>query len=235
MEKFRNYVGLVLCLCIVTTVSTAQRKVETVAEKVMLFIDGAQVTRTKRVDIPAGNSALLFTGLSPYLDARSMQVSAKGKLTITNVNLQYNFLDSVAVGRKQEQLQQTLKKIEKQQEERKAALAVVKAGQEVLKNNCTIGGKSNALTMATVREATTCLNSWKMLLKKWFRCSPALISILAVMNVLKAAGRTVRAASAGVPGIGPGEREGLETYRGNPGGYSCSGCLYRNLYLELLC
>ena len=47
MEKFRNYVGLVLCLCIVTTVSTAQRKVETVAEKVMLFIDGAQVTRTK--------------------------------------------------------------------------------------------------------------------------------------------------------------------------------------------
>ena len=57
MEKFRNYVGLVLCLCIVTTVSTAQRKVETVAEKVMLFIDGAQVTRTKRVDIPAGNSA----------------------------------------------------------------------------------------------------------------------------------------------------------------------------------
>ena len=106
MEKFRNYVGLVLCLCIVTTVSTAQRKVETVAEKVMLFIDGAQVTRTKRVDIPAGNSALLFTGLSPYLDARSMQVSAKGKLTITNVNLQYNFLDSVAVGRKQEQLQQ---------------------------------------------------------------------------------------------------------------------------------
>lgn len=52
MEKFRNYVGLVLCLCIVTTVSTAQRKVETVAEKVMLFIDGAQVTRTKRVDIP---------------------------------------------------------------------------------------------------------------------------------------------------------------------------------------
>ena len=66
MEKFRNYVGLVLCLCIVTTVSTAQRKVETVAEKVMLFIDGAQVTRTKRVDIPAGNSALLFTRCPEY-------------------------------------------------------------------------------------------------------------------------------------------------------------------------
>ncbi len=136
------------------TAATSQRKVETTAEKVMLFVDGAQVTRTKQVELPAGNSSLIFTGLSPYLDARSMQVSAKGKLTITNVNLQYNFLDSVAVSRQQEHLQQTLKKVEKQQEERKSALALVKAEQEILKNNCTLGNKSNTLSIATIREAT---------------------------------------------------------------------------------
>ncbi len=136
------------------TAATSQRKVETTAEKVMLFVDGAQVTRTKQVELPAGNSSLIFTGLSPYLDTRSMQVSAKGKLTITNVNLQYNFLDSVAVSRQQEHLQQTLKKVEKQQEERKSALALVKAEQEILKNNCTLGNKSNTLSIATIREAT---------------------------------------------------------------------------------
>ncbi len=154
MKKFGNYVWMVLCLCMIATVVTAQRKVKTVAEKVTLFIDGAQVTRTERVEIPAGNSSLLFTGLSPYLDARSMQVSAKGKLTITNVNLQYNFLDSMAVTHRQEQLRQALKKVAKQQEERQTALAVVKAGQEILKNNCTLGGKDQAMTMATIREAT---------------------------------------------------------------------------------
>lgn len=154
MKKFRNYLWFTLCLCITATAATAQCKVETTAEKVILFIDGAQVTRTKRIEIPAGNSSLLFTGLSPYLDARSMQVSVKGKLTITNVNLQYNFLDSVAVSRQQEHLQQTLRKVEKQQEEWKSALALVKAEQEILKNNCTLGNKSNALSMATIREAT---------------------------------------------------------------------------------
>lgn len=136
------------------TAATSQRKVETTAEKVMLFVDGAQVTRTKQVELPAGNSSLIFTGLSPYLDARSMQVSAKGKLTITNVNLQYNFLDSVDVSRQQEHLQQTLRKVEKQQEEQKSALALVKAEQEILKNNCTLGNKSNTLSIATIREAT---------------------------------------------------------------------------------
>jgi len=78
-----------------------QNKVKTTAEKVMLFIDGAQVTRTKQVDIPAGNSTLIFTGLSPYMDAQSMQVSAKGKLTVTAVNRQYNYIDSLAVSEKQ--------------------------------------------------------------------------------------------------------------------------------------
>ncbi|WP_068688245.1 mucoidy inhibitor MuiA family protein [Culturomica massiliensis] len=154
MKKFRNYLWFTLCLCMTATAATSQRKVETTAEKVMLFVDGAQVTRTKQVELPAGNSSLIFTGLSPYLDARSMQVSAKGKLTITNVNLQYNFLDSVAVSRQQEHLQQTLKKVEKQQEERKSALALVKAEQEILKNNCTLGNKSNTLSIATIREAT---------------------------------------------------------------------------------
>ena len=66
MEKFRNYVGLVLCLCIVTTVSTAQRKVETIEgtdacirRGGMLARGGAVVVKTAkpdqdlRFDVPA--------------------------------------------------------------------------------------------------------------------------------------------------------------------------------------
>ena len=79
MKQLRLGLWAYFCLCAATTLM-GQSKVKTTAEKVMLFIDGAQVTRTKQVDIPAGNSTLIFTGLSPYMDAQSMQVSAKGKL-----------------------------------------------------------------------------------------------------------------------------------------------------------
>ena len=85
--------GLWICLCLCATTLVGQNKVKTTAEKVMLFIDGAQVTRTRQVDIPAGTSTLIFTGLSPYMDAQSMQVSAKGKLTVTAVNQQHNYTD----------------------------------------------------------------------------------------------------------------------------------------------
>lgn len=135
MKKSRNSLCLALCLCLAATVTMSQRKVETTAEKVMLFIDGAQVKRTQQVDIPAGASTLLFTGLSPYLDARSMQVSAKGKLTITAVNLQYNYPDSITHSRRQEDLQKALQHIKMQEEEYNAALGVVIAEQEMLKKS----------------------------------------------------------------------------------------------------
>lgn len=64
MKRLRLGLWACFCFCAATTLM-GQNKVKTTAEKVTLFIDGAQVTRTKQVDIPAGNSTLIFTGLSP--------------------------------------------------------------------------------------------------------------------------------------------------------------------------
>lgn len=151
MKRLKLGLWVCLCLCASTTL-TGQNKVKTTAEKVMLFIDGAQVTRTKQVDIPAGTSSLIFTGLSPYMDAQSMQVSAKGKITITAVNQQYNYMDSLSVSEKQQSLQSELKKIEKQLKEQNASLKLISAENEMLKTNCTVSNKNTATSLATIKE-----------------------------------------------------------------------------------
>ena len=151
MKRLRLGLWACFCFCAATTLM-GQNKVKTAAEKVMLFIDGAQVTRTKQVDIPAGNSTLIFTGLSPYMDAQSMQVSAKGKLTVTAVNRQYNYIDSLAVSEKQQSLQKELKKIEKQQKEQNAELGLINAEYEMLKTNCSVNNKNTATSLATIKE-----------------------------------------------------------------------------------
>lgn len=148
----RLKLGLWICLCLCTTTLVGQNKVKTTAEKVMLFIDGAQVTRTKQVEIPAGTSTLIFTGLSPYMDAQSMQVSAKGKLTVTSVNQQYNYTDSASVSQKQQSLQEELKKTEKQQKEQNAELGLINAEYEMLKTNCSVSNKNTATSLTTIKE-----------------------------------------------------------------------------------
>ena len=82
MTRLNCIAWLLLSICAAAAAPVSgQTKVKPSVEKVTLFIDGAQVTRTEQVDIPAGNSTLVFTGLSPYLDDKSMQVAAKGSST----------------------------------------------------------------------------------------------------------------------------------------------------------
>jgi uncharacterized membrane protein len=48
--------------------------VKTEVSAVTVFMSGAQVTRKKAVELPAGKSIITFTDLSPYIDAKSIQV-----------------------------------------------------------------------------------------------------------------------------------------------------------------
>lgn len=66
------------------------------------------------------------------MDSKSMQVSAKGRLTIAAVNRQFNYMDSLTLGKRQEELQRELKRVEKQQKERNAELGLIKAEHEML-------------------------------------------------------------------------------------------------------
>ena len=96
MTRLNCIAWLLPCICAAAVApASGQTKVKTSVEKVTLFIDGAQVTRTKQIDLPAGNSTLVFTGLSPYLDDKSMQVAAKGRFTVTAVNRLFNHTDSL--------------------------------------------------------------------------------------------------------------------------------------------
>lgn len=144
--------GLLFALCAVSASFAAEQKIKTAVEKVTLFIDGAQVTRTHRIDLPAGNSTLLFTGLSPYLDDKSMQVSAKGKLTVTAVNRLFNHTDSLERSARRQTLERQLGQTHHEQKKLKAAREAIDAEYELLKINCSVSGRTAATPLAAIRE-----------------------------------------------------------------------------------
>ena len=144
---------LLLGICTAAAVPVSgQTKVKTSVEKVTLFIDGAQVTRSRQIDIPAGNSTVVFTGLSPYLDDKSMQVAAKGKFTVTAVNRLFNHTDSLERSTRQKALEQELAKIRQQQQQQQAARAVIDAETDLLKVNCSVGNRNVATPLAAIKE-----------------------------------------------------------------------------------
>ncbi|HZH71883.1 MAG TPA: DUF4140 domain-containing protein, partial [Mariniphaga sp.] len=51
-------------------------EIETKVDQVTVFFDKAQVTRKKSVDLSSGIFTLKFGKLSPFIDAKSIQVKA---------------------------------------------------------------------------------------------------------------------------------------------------------------
>lgn len=144
---------LLLGLYIATAVPVlGQTKVKTAVEKVTLFIDGAQVTRSRQVNIPAGRSVIVFTGLSSYLDDRSMQIAARGNFTITAVNRRFNYTDSLERSNRQKTLEKRLDEVLQQQKQQKALLEVINAENEMLKANCSISNRNVATPLAAIKE-----------------------------------------------------------------------------------
>jgi uncharacterized protein (TIGR02231 family) len=68
-------------------------KIESKVQKVIVFLNGAQVTRTATVNISAGISTLVFSNISPDINVQSLQVHANGDFTILSVKSELNYFN----------------------------------------------------------------------------------------------------------------------------------------------
>src|ERR1700733_13113365 len=90
---FRKLLMVVVILFITITANAEDQKIASKVQKVIVFLNGAQVTRTAMVNVNAGTSELVFGGISPDIDVQSIQVHANGDFTILSVKHEMNYLD----------------------------------------------------------------------------------------------------------------------------------------------
>jgi hypothetical protein len=74
-------------------VQIAQQKIESKIENVTVFVNGGQVSRSATASIPKGKSEVIFKGLTPNLDGKSLIVKGEGDFSIVSVKSQLNFLE----------------------------------------------------------------------------------------------------------------------------------------------
>jgi hypothetical protein len=94
-----NKILIMLLLINITTVLTAQvvqipqQKIDSKIENVTVFVNGGQVARSATASIPKGKSEVIFKGLTPNLDGKSLLVKGEGDFSIVSVKSQLNFLE----------------------------------------------------------------------------------------------------------------------------------------------
>ncbi|MCE4563034.1 DUF4139 domain-containing protein [Maribellus sp. CM-23] len=131
-----------------------EREITTEISEVTVFIDGAQIVRNKTIDFQKGITLLKFVNLSPFIEAKSVQVKANGAITVLAVNHQQDFLTELEKPKEAVAIESEIEAVNAQIELEKTYLTIV--GEEVafLRDNRVIGGKNNDVNVGVLKEAS---------------------------------------------------------------------------------
>ena len=158
---------LLACLAMMATDVWAEQQKQTAKlEGVTIYTNGAQVKRTKTVALKAGEQTVTFTGFSPYMDTKSLQVRANGKLTVLGVSHRRTIADSLEQARKLAQAEQAVASVDRQIQQVKDEQQVVESQAEMVKTNCSVSGRTVVTPLANIKELNNYYAQELLALKK---------------------------------------------------------------------
>ena len=147
---------LILCvgLMLASTLSAqTEKKLNAKISEVTVYLSGAEVHRQGNTTITSGSSELKLTGLSPSIDASSIQVKGKGNFIILSVNHKLNYIDESAKPRELTMLEDTIKSLNTRLKILGGIVGVYNNEESMILANKVIGNKEvgvDALDLAEV-------------------------------------------------------------------------------------
>ncbi len=152
MNRKMRKMWLVTLTTLLVAVSANAQKLTARIDRVTVYTRGAEVERSQSVQLTSGEQTITFTGMSPHLDRRSMQVRANGRLTVLGVTHRTARPDSAAQASRLHQAEEALNDVERRIQQVKDEQEVVEAQRELLKTNCSVGSRTVATPLVGIRE-----------------------------------------------------------------------------------
>ncbi len=129
------------------------QKIPSKVQKVTVFLNGAQVTRTAMVSIAPGVSQLVFGGISGSLDPQSIQVHANGPFMILSVNHTLDFLNDETRQGEIENVRADEKIVRDKIAMQNNLLSICQAEENMIAKNQQVSSESTGLDVVKLKQA----------------------------------------------------------------------------------
>ncbi len=133
--------------CIIFAYAQNEKGIKANLSHVTVYPDRARLTSEAQVDIPAGNTILKLTGLSPYIDAQSIQVKGTGDFTILSVNLRNNYLNNLEDMPEVKNIRNQIEALQLKIEDEKAAITTLDEKLSFLQANKAVMVKESTFSI----------------------------------------------------------------------------------------
>ena len=123
--------------------------------KVTVFFLGAQVEHQANKSLSKGKQELVFTKLTDFLDANTVQVKATGDLTILSVRTRKNYEDVRISNDKMNELNSQRKILEKKENELRSEFDILSLDKDLIMRNRELKGINEGIKMTELKDAFT--------------------------------------------------------------------------------
>ncbi|MFM7636680.1 MAG: DUF4140 domain-containing protein, partial [Crocinitomicaceae bacterium] len=133
----------------------AQKEVPVTAplQKATVFFTGAQLYHEHTVELKPGKQEIIFQKLTDFIDPNTVQVKAKGTLTILSVRTRKNYEDPKISNEEIEKLNTQKKTLELKNESLQNEYNVLDMDRNLLLKNQDLKGNDQGLKIAELKEA----------------------------------------------------------------------------------
>jgi hypothetical protein len=123
--------------------------------KVTVFFLGAQVEHQAKKSLSKGKQELIFTKLTDFLDANTVQVKATGDLTILSVRTRKNYEDIRISNDKMNELNSQRKILEKKENDLRSEFDILTLDKDLIMRNRELKGLNEGIKMTELKDAFT--------------------------------------------------------------------------------
>lgn len=145
--------NLLLFMPFILFAQEKSQPLETRVQRVIVFMNGAQVERSGQVSIPAGNSEIVFKGLSPEIEEQSIQVKGTGNFTILSVNRQADFLRAQQLNESLSAMRNQIQGMKDDREIQENIISILKKEEDMLASNQSVGNGGAGLDLNRLKQA----------------------------------------------------------------------------------
>lgn len=150
MKRLLSFTGIFILLFSVIH-AQAEKEIKAGINHVTVYPDRAQVSHEAAVTMAPGKTVLKLTGLSPYIDAQSVQVKGFGEFTILSVNHQNDYLENLNTSPDAESIHSQIEALQLQVEDEKAGISVLQEKASFLTANKALLLKETTVSAENVK------------------------------------------------------------------------------------
>ena len=130
----------------------AKQELTSKIDRVTVYYDGAQVTRTAKATLASGTSELTLKGITKYADVSNLQVKGEGTFTILKVSPVPNYLREKESKEDITKLEKRNKEIEEKVRDLTTDRGVYSMERDLIRANQSIKGNDAVLTVVQLKD-----------------------------------------------------------------------------------